>query len=159
MQMKAIAYALAFILIYAISASSLSARPVRIPKPEELADKAILICNGLVESIIEGNTEKGPGGSWDSITHFTAKIKILHVFKGQAPPEIEIKYHLGPNVPNGPIQVSLIKGERFRFYLKNGMSESSFVGVLEGKYDDGFAVEPLAPKEPDDGAPQRVFSP
>ena len=157
--MKIFIKTLAFVLVYAISASSLSARLFRIPTPEELAQKATLICNGRVESITEGRTDKGTGGSWDSITFFTAKIKVLHVFKGEAPSEIEIKYRSGPNVPNGPIQVDLIKGERFRFYLKKGMGESSFVGVLEGKYDDGFAVEPLPPKEPDDGAPQRVFPP
>src|ERR1700733_7272236 len=103
--MRILFKALALVLIYAISASSLSARPGRIPTSEELAEKASLICNGRVESITEGRTERGTGVSWDSITFFTAKIKVLHVFKGQAPSEIEIKYHLGPNVPNGPIQI------------------------------------------------------
>jgi hypothetical protein len=144
---------LALALIYAISASSLSARGVRVPGPDELAAQSTLICNGLVESIAEDGTDKGHVNPWESVNHFTAKIKVLHVFKGDAPAEIEIKYPLGPNgLGNGPIQIQLTAGARFRFFLKSGPNAPYYVGVLDGQYDDGFAVEPLSPQEPDDSA-------
>lgn len=141
---------MALVLFFVLSISSVFARIILVPKPEEMADQATLICNGVVEAITENSIDKDLVRPWDSVTHLTAKIKIVHVFKGNAPPEIEIAYRSGPHPPNGPYQIHLTEGERYRFFLKNGKSGSSFVSVLDKQYDDGFAVEPLAPKEPDD---------
>jgi len=141
-----------FTLLCALSSPSLSARIVLPPLPDALAKQSALICNGQVESITETGTDKTGSHPWDSVTHLTAKIKVLHVFKGQAPAEIEIKYNSGPGLINGPIQISLEKDKRYRFFLKSGPVAPFYISVLDGKYDDGFAVEALAPKEPDDSA-------
>jgi hypothetical protein len=55
-------------------------------------------------------------------------------------------------VPNGPIQIGLENDKRYRFFLKGTSKPGIFVGVLDGQYDDGFAVIPLIDTEHDDSA-------
>jgi hypothetical protein len=44
----------------------------------------------------------------------------------------------------------LMPGKRYRFYLKDTPGQMYYVGVLDGQFDDAFAVQPLAAAEPDD---------
>jgi len=127
--------------------------------PEELEAKADLICNGTVLSVEKTGVEKD--FTYPNISPSThheivmrAKIKVLHVFKGTAPTEIEFTYRVSEEVAqiNGAMHVNLAKGDRCRFFLKPGDASSHFVGVLDGVFDDNFEVEGLWKNEPDDSA-------
>jgi hypothetical protein len=136
------------------------ARPVRVWLPEELEAKASLVCNGTVIAIAESGIKKdfpypnvSPPTSHEIV--LWAKIKVLHVFKGQAPAEIELRYLvLQPTsalmIIDGPMHIDLQKGSRYRFFLKPDVARGEYVGVLDGEMDDNFAVEELSLGEPDD---------
>jgi hypothetical protein len=66
--MRILSTGLALILIYAISTSSLSARLFSVPQPDELAEKATLICNGRVESI-KDSTVPGMTGESNGVSY------------------------------------------------------------------------------------------
>jgi hypothetical protein len=139
-----------------------AARLVRPWLPEELEPKATLICNGTVLSVEETGIKKDflypdIAPSWHQVEMvMLAKIKVLHAFKGQAPAIIEFRYRvLAPSphttvVCDGPDHVNLQKDGRYRFFLKPDDLRGGYVSVLEGNYDDNFAVEALTPTEPDD---------
>ena len=126
--------------------------------PEELGPKADLICNGTVVSVEDTGIKKD--FIYPNITPSThhefvmkANIKVLHVFKGNAPTEIEFTYRISdPSAPevNGAMHVELQKGSRYRFFLKPGDGPGQYVGVLDGSFDDNFDVEALWDNEPDD---------
>ena len=82
-----------------------------------------------------------------------AIIKVLHVFKGEPLAEFEFQYRISDaSKPerNGAMHIDLEKGKRYRFFLKPGDAPGQYVGVLDGNFDDNFAVEMLWPDEPDD---------
>jgi hypothetical protein len=70
--LKAVSLAIAFMLIGNVAAF---ARAVLIPTPDQLAAPATVICNGVVESVTQTSVENTGTHPWDSVTHFTAKIK------------------------------------------------------------------------------------
>jgi hypothetical protein len=84
-----------------------------------------------------------------------AKIKVLHVFKGRGPAVVEFRYRVTdqdqPEV-DGPEHVNLQKDGRYRFFLKPDDVRGGYIGVLEGNFDDNYAVEGLWPHEPDDSS-------
>jgi len=133
-----------------------AARPVIPFFPEELEPKASLICNGTVISVEETGIKKNfsypnisPSVNVEKV--MLAKIKVLHVFKGQAPAEIEFRYRVSTQVAiDGADHIELEKGKRYRFFLKPDDVRGGYVGVLEGNFDDNNAVEELWPHEPDD---------
>ena len=146
--MKAVILTVAFMLL---SHAMASARIYATASPDDMAGPSTLICNGVVESITDAGTGKNVDHS--EMGMFTAKIKVLHILKGKAGDELEFQYKNNEwLIPNGANQIQLEKGKRYRFFLKNGATPSYFVGVLEGAVDDGSAVEPLLPNEPDDCA-------
>jgi len=128
--------------------------------PEELEAQATLICNGTVLSVkdtgIKRNftySEIGPSSLTERV--ILAKIKVLHVFKGKAPAIITFRYRIAGyanQVPEGDEHINLEKGVRYRYFLKPDPTQGGCVGVLEGKLDDGFAVEKLWAHEPN-GSP------
>src|ERR1700735_4152098 len=91
-----IAYILALSLATWVAGSGASeARQVLAFLPEEMEPQATLVCNGVVLSVeptqprqILHDAVFGPE------VVMVAKIKILHVFKGEAPPPIEFHYHI-----------------------------------------------------------------
>ena len=133
-----------------------SARPVSSVKPEEMEAQANLICNGVVSSVKQLGGEKDY--SYPNISPslqreivMVARIKTLHVFKGAAPSEIEITYRNSADmVPDGAEHIILQKGQRYRFFLKPGNAPRQYVGILNGEFDDNFAVQALCSGEPDD---------
>jgi hypothetical protein len=143
-----------------IFASGLAdARPVRAYLPEELEPMATLICNGAVLSVeqmeLKDYSYPGVGPPVIHEWRMRARIKVLHVFKGDAPAEIELRYTTWiPDqlMGNNPEHIALQKGERYRFFLKPDGRNAGFVGVLDGAIDDGFAVELLSANDPDDSS-------
>jgi hypothetical protein len=133
------------------------ARPVQSYLPEQLKPLANLICNGTVLSVEQTELKDSmypyitPPAIHERIMR--ARIKVLHVFKGAAPAEIELRYTTwipDKMMGNNPEHINLQKGERYRFFLKPDEAHSGYVGVLDGGADDDFAVELLSPNEPDD---------
>ena len=136
-----------------IAVNRIEARPVHVLEPEELETQASLICNGTVVSIEEVGVRDN---SYPGVIHemrMRAKVKVLHLFKGTAPDEIELQYTTAAparvGMMNAPLHIGLQKGKRYRFFLKAAGLNGEFVGVLDGKIDDDFAVEALSPDEPD----------
>jgi len=146
-----------FCLAWILGIGMGEARITRPWSPEELEPQASLICNGTVLSIDETGMTKDftyknvyPPTFREMVLQ--AKIKVVHVFKGQAPEEIKFSYRVqmpGPDF-DGPDHVDLEKGKRYRFFLKPGDTPGQYVGVLDGQFDDNYAVEELWPNEPND---------
>jgi hypothetical protein len=138
------------------------ARPVHDYPPEEMENMADLVCNGIVVSVDDTGLRREvsyPGVSpSDFVVRMKARVRVLHTFKGHAPTEFEFTYDVldpmkYPQWPgNAPEHVSLQKGGRYRFFLKPGGKENLYLGVLDGKIDDGFAVQLLWPNEADDAS-------
>ena len=145
-------------MIWVLGAGVGEARKFQPVLPDQLEPTADLICTGKVVSIekswfskVFSYSEVMPSAEHEFV--MTARIKMLHTFQGQAPSEFEFQYR---NVDekftqeDGPQHVRLEAGRRYRFFLKPGDSSGRYVGVLEGKIDDGFDVEELWATEPDD---------
>jgi len=130
-----------------------SARPIQCWFPEQLEPKATLICNGTVISVEDTGIKKNlsypyfsPSDNEEMV--MLAKIKVLRIFKGLAPTEIEFQYRVSTQmVPDGAEHIQLEKGKRYRFFLKPGYKPNHYVGVLEGNFDDNSAIEALSPGE------------
>lgn len=140
-------------------AGHVGARPVLTITPEQLVERADVVCNGLVldvtktgrkgEVVLHGN--KGLAAEW-----WKARIKVLSVFKGSAPTEIEMTFpqldwEKVKMVNNGPLQIGIAPQKRYRFYLNH--AAKAYVGALDGEFDDGGAVEALSATEPDNEPP------
>jgi hypothetical protein len=144
-------------LIWLLNLSLSEARFFRPWLPDELEPQATLICNGTVLSTESTNVTKdfiypniNPSSHHEIM--MLAKIKVLHVFKGDAPEEIALSYRSNTDEPeiDGAMHIMLQKGQRYRFFLKAGPAPGQYVGVLDGNFDDNFAVEKLWPNEHDD---------
>jgi len=142
------------------------ARPVQQWLPDQLTDKAQIVCNGIPVKVTITD-QKGQiqllTNAPDPIRIVSATIKVLGTIKGHVNPEIEIHY---PNlddealrakgingVINGPQQIYLQTGQRYRFYLNPVPGHTWYVGALNGEFDDGFAVQELGAKESDADTP------
>ncbi len=140
-----------FILITALA----EAREMRGYGPEEVEAMASLICNGKVVSIEAVAKKDYFYPEWGKHTEYEkdAQIRVLHVFKGSAPEIIQFTYRANDpkkRLADGGEHVFLQKGERCRFFLKEKPGGEGFVGVLDGEFDDNFAVELMSPAEKDD---------
>lgn len=130
--------------------------------PDQLEPVASVICNGRVISVQETKEKKdfqcpevAPSLHSKEVV-MLAKIKVLHVFKGQAPDFIEFRYRTlalsttqTTVIVDGREHVNLQENGRYRFFLRPADRTGCYVDALEGKYDDNPAVEALAPTEPD----------
>lgn len=141
------------LLLVLLPALGAHARPVRQATPEELGQTAEVVVNGLVESV-KLTDERGElrlGSNQPVPIRFAeATVKTLGATKGEITPVFTLRvstYDPDHAVPiiNGPMFASVQPGQRYRFYLKkNG---AGYTGVLDGKFDDGAAIQPLAPGE------------
>jgi hypothetical protein len=128
------------------------------PTSEQLNAQATVVCNGeVISTALTGpnlvSVYAGGGSGGYAETWMTARVKVLHVFKGSAPAEIVFKYRVPqPNVLlfNSPIHMHLAAGERYRFFLKPGQAKGEFVSVLDGRIDDGYGFQTLCPTEAND---------
>jgi hypothetical protein len=163
--MKLFSKGWASILLYAFTASLIWASQWAPPPPEELYDKATLACTGQVLSITDDITGKpfllrgrnllGRTSDRATVLHLTAKIKILHIFKGEAPAEIEIKYLIQQASGDWPEYLRLWAGHRYRFFLQKTDEKSnapSYVGVASNGFKDAFAAMLLSPTEASDSS-------
>jgi hypothetical protein len=132
------------VLLYTVSLSHVSARIIIPPAPEVLAEQSTLVCNGRVESV------SVTGDGFSAI--ITAKIKVLHVFKGEPLSELEIRYDNSQEfAQNGGFPISLNQNSRYRFFLKKGSVAPFYVLTYDG-LDKCYSVEALASNEADDAA-------
>ena len=105
--------------------------------PDELTDKSTLVCDGLVLDVT------GPIPNPISSKNLcTAKIKVLSVLKGAAVDTLEFRYHV-VFAMNGPRNLSLRDGEKWRFYLSKDPRENYYWGCLEGDYAEAQSVGPI----------------
>ena len=129
------------------------ARDVRFWLPEELEPKADLIFNGSVVSIRQmkpAGEPSVPGAKGGDEVMMEARIKMLHVFKGNASSEILFRYPQSNRfMPGALLHVSLKSGQRYRFFLNSGKEGEPYLGVLAKDGDDCFEVQKLLPDEPD----------
>ncbi len=146
-------------LLLVLPALGAHARPVRQATPEELGQAAEVVVNGLVESV-KLTADRGElrlGSNQPVPIRFAeATVKTLGATKGEIAPVFTLRVstydpdHAAP-VINGPMFASVQPGHRYRFYLKkNG---AAYTGVLDGEFDDGAAIQSLAPGEPDASPP------
>jgi hypothetical protein len=80
-----------------------------------------------------------------------ATVKLAKLIKGIIPSTFEIRYPQtdeDDRVMNGPLQIDLAVGKRYRFYLNPVAGKKWYVGALAGEFDDGAAVQPLDPDPP-----------
>jgi hypothetical protein len=149
----------ALIVLALLSAPTAKARPVLEADPAEMKNGAGLVCNGVVLSVEETGLRRDV--SYPDISppvfHFAqmkARVKVLHAFKGEPPAEVDLFYEVldmkkyPQPMGDGPMRIWLEKGKRYRFFLKP--DNGAYVGLLDGRIDDSFAVQTLWPKEPDD---------
>ncbi len=127
--------------------------------------RAPIVCNGEVIEL-ENTLEKGMAvlphyekNFCIPVEFWKAKIKVLSTFKGKVPDEIELRFPQIDQHPlndkttiisDGPIQISLKPKGRYRFFLEAVPGQKWYVGVVDGDFDDGYAVQPLEDKESDD---------
>jgi hypothetical protein len=127
--------------------------------PEELANKSTLVCNGTpTEIATNGERSFKPHSAFDLQTlGYTANIKVLKVLKGDPTVStITLHYfHLTPGleIGNGPIEICLETGKRYRFYLRQEKNSTIYVPCLMGDFDDGLSVEAFTVKQTDDSKP------
>lgn len=147
------------LLFFGLLALVAHARPVRQAAPEELGQAAEIVVNGLVESV-KLTDERGElrlGSNQPVPIRFAeATIKTLGVSKGEIAPVFTLRFatyepdHASPII-NGPLFTGVELGHRYRLYLKR--KDGLYAGVLDGEFDDGAAVQPLAPGESDASSP------
>jgi hypothetical protein len=141
--MKPLIYPL--LLLFACLSITAQARLMRVWQPEELAALAEVICEGTPTSVTF--TADKVVMQDVPMRIYLAKIKVAAKTKGDVSEEIELRFRRedhgnGMAISNGPEQIRLEVGKKYRFYLKKG-EKGIYVGVLDDSYDDGFAVVPL----------------
>ncbi len=128
--------------------TNLEARLSQKPSVEELRRLSSIVLQGTVTRIehTDGKgSKKLPGADPLPANEIRATIHVDVLEKGSAPPDLVFHYlNVEPGVltRNGPIEIHLETGKRYRFYLKSvGKHHGEFVPVLQGQFDDGWAVE------------------
>jgi len=142
--------AIAFVLL----ATGGIARQMRQWTPESLVGESSYVCNGLVLRVApNGETSN----KWDiSTIGYSAEIKVLKSLKGNPISNlIVVRYfHTDPNrYSNGPEEICLEQGKRYRFYLSKDDNNPFYVPCRATGVDDGDSVELMSDKEPDDNKP------
>ncbi len=150
-------------LLLLCSMPGVEARLVRFWSPDELAAKAQIICNGIpVKVTVTDQKSQIPESGNNSlpVRIVVATIKVLSTFKGKVGSEIELRFPAldfsalpGHVILDGPEQIDLTVGQRYRFFLNPAADHSWYVSALEGNQDDRSAVEPLDLHESDTNPP------
>ena len=151
MEPRSLARIAAFLFL---SVSWAQGRGFYLPSPEELEKGSTLVCNASVESVVD--TGKPATGKWVPEKRMEAKLKVLHVFKGEAAPEIVVAYRtidwkrVNEVVDDGPQEIQLKVGGRYRFFLVPDQAPGVFLDVQWKTPDEFYAVQPLGGTERDD---------
>jgi hypothetical protein len=143
-------------LALALFAGPADARPMKVWKPAELFEKAELVIVAKITELTSTGKKStihlGGGNVPQPVTEFSAKVQPIAIIKGEdIPKELTVTYsnidydQLDPPVlVNGPHRISLIKDKLFLLYLKK-QDAHTYVGALDGDFDDGPAVKLLNP--------------
>jgi len=157
-----------FIALVALSSPALAASlPVtvlaaRVPiiTPDELLPRADLVVNAVPSRVVATNERGVKGGDAAVPTRLVvAHLAVVGVLKGSAPDEIELHFPvldvsaIHGALINGPLDIALEPGRRYRFYLKAVPGESWYVTALDGEMDDGGAAQPLHRDQTDASPP------
>ncbi len=148
------------LLLMVIAAFPAEARKVIVPTLDELIKLSPIICNGRVVTVEDAHQK----GTYDTVPVelWKAKVKILGNFKGKAPDEIEFRFWQfdthppggGPAIAVNPPKFAFLNpSSRYRLFLKPSPDQKAYVVSVEGKFDDGYSVQPPADIEPDDNPP------
>ena len=146
-----------FFALFWIAAGS--ARPVRIPSPEELFEMSDAVVNGKVLDVTLTSERGELNLGYNKpipIRIAEARIATMATNKGSVSGNFTLRFPvMDPDIQqvyvNGPMLPYPQKDERYRFYLKQ--KDSNFVTVLHEEFDSGFAVHRLAQDERDDSPP------
>ncbi len=121
------------------------ARPVKLWKPSELFTRSDVVVVGEPTSVrATGKTGTIRLGKNPEIPviFYSAKVDVILTIKGERmAKEIVVTFstvNSNEIPPNGPNRFWLKAGQLFRLYLKKG-DGNTYVGVLDGDYDDGDA--------------------
>jgi len=135
------------------------AAAVLVATPDELTARAEIVVNAIPTKI-DLTDERGYKADSAVPTRLVvARLKVIGIVKGSAPGEIELRFPvldikaISGALINGPLDVTLDRGRRYRFYLRTVSGQSWYVTVLDGELDDGTAVQPLDDREADGSAP------
>lgn len=154
-------YLLPIAAAFLLGAAIAAARPVKMWTIDELAARSAVVANGLVLNV----SPDGPAPPKRLLSNtpvpqqaFRAQVKILAAFQGQPAAAIAVRYNAtdmekARMIMNGPREIFLEKGKRYRFYLNPAPDGDGYVGALAGEFDDGSAVQALAPGVADDAKP------
>jgi len=135
------------------------AQVTQVYSSEEMEAAADLIINGTVKTKQDSLQQVDsvapyqlPGEVPEHVMH--AFVQVLHTFKGMTD-EDQIDFRFRATAPGfagriGSGHVLLGINRRYRFFLKKDESGNGYVGVIEGKIDDQYDVQALAPDEADD---------
>jgi hypothetical protein len=128
------------------------ARVERIWYPDELSEKSTLVCDGqVVDTSTAGTPRKELKDGVYMVTEVesAARINVITILKGEAPPIIDLHYfHEAPGIAmaNGPLTIRVERGGEYRFYLIKDEKQPCYWGCLNGDYDDyqsvGSIIEP-----------------
>ncbi|HUH84224.1 MAG TPA: hypothetical protein VLX85_06415 [Stellaceae bacterium] len=142
-----------------VPATVLAAR-VPVTTPDELPPRADLVVNAVPTRIATTEERRTKGGDPAVPTRLmVAHLAVLGVLKGSAPGEIELHFPIldvaavRGAVINGPRDVELQSGRRYRFFLRAVPGKSRYVTALDGELDEGGAVQPLNDREGDASPP------
>ncbi len=137
--------------LFLLGSQFLTARPVQGWTQEQLTYKSQVVCIGVVVKVV-ATSEKYRiqllTNTPDRVHTMIATVKVITAIKGNVPASLQIHYpQLDEDdvVVNGPIQINLAVGKRYRFYLNPMAGKKWYVGALAGEFDDGAAVQPLDP--------------
>lgn len=157
--------------LFALVASSLPASAAGVPAtvlaerapvtaPDELLARADLVVNAVPTRVAATEERGNKGGDPAVPARFVvAHLAVIGVLKGSAPEAIELRFPaldvgaVRGVLINGPLDVAVEPGRRYRFYLKAVPGESWYVTALDGALDDGGAVQASQRDETDASPP------
>jgi hypothetical protein len=142
------------LFLFLLGSHFLPARPVPGWTQEQLTYKSRVVCTGVVVKVVATSERyriQLLTNMPDRVHTMIATVKLTAVIKGNIPSTFQIHYPQVDEdevVANGPVQIDLAIGKRYRFYLNPVSGKKWYVGALAGEFDDGAAVQPLDPPPP-----------
>ncbi|MGA3171870.1 MAG: hypothetical protein ABSE62_12765 [Chthoniobacteraceae bacterium] len=157
--MKSFAVAVLFLALTA--STGLYARAIRYWLPDELCERSSLVCDGMVLDVTprEFKEEKKNNGNTLPVRVYSAKVKVLSVLKGKPVDTLEMRFEVRDTrgmVTDGPREISLKEGEKYRFYLNQDANKNCYWGYLQGELDDAQSVGPILIPDSQEDAGLRI---
>ena len=146
------------VLFLALPGRAAAREPVA-AAPDDLLTRADLVVNAVPTKIVRTDVKGQKGDSTVPTRLVVARLRVVGVLKGSAGGEIELHYPVldvgavHGALANGPLDLAIDTGRRYRFYLHQAAGESWYVTALDGELDDQSAAQPLSRKEANDSPP------